>query len=479
MKQIIAILLACAVLLCAFPVVSAAETEKVEVPKIYITTAGGNGTTLQKADGYVDGHVTITDSEETVIDKDMVVKVRGNSTAMVAKKPYTFKFDKKQDLFGMGKSKKWVLLANAFDPTFLRNYLAFEMANELGIENTSRQRYVELWLDGSFRGCYTLMTPVKADIDDEKGEFTLEYERSRVDDDTTYITSKRGLRFGVNDPDEPDEAMQANIKTLIDQLDDAVASGDRERMEAIMDMPSFVKYYVLNEFLKTNDFDFSSVFFYYRGGKFHAGPPWDYDLTMGNVNKDFSPRSAVCVLPEGLYISDKLYYAKLCTYDWFNLEVRREYARHADYFRSLFVEGGRAEQLIDMYGDVFARNYKEAGWHIYFAINVMMRPYPTYQENVDYLLDWGQKRCAWLEDYFKINEMYYTIGDCDGNGTVSIEDVTLLQRLLSELEADPDGEIAMRGSVNGEKLSITDATEIQIFLAGYEVTSPVGKTGIR
>ena len=75
--------------------------------------------------------------------------------------------------------------------------------------------------------------------------------------------------------------------------------------------------------------------------------------------------------------------------------------------------------------------------------------------------------------------MYYTIGDCDGNGTVSIEDVTLLQRLLSELEADPDGEIAMRGSVNGKKLSITDATEIQIFLAGYEVTSPVGKTGIR
>ena len=51
MKQIIAILLACALLVCAIPVVSAAETEKVEVPKIYITTAGGNGTTLQKADG--------------------------------------------------------------------------------------------------------------------------------------------------------------------------------------------------------------------------------------------------------------------------------------------------------------------------------------------------------------------------------------------------------------------------------------------
>ena len=479
MKKMIAILLACAMLVCAIPVVSAAETENVEVPKIYITTADGNGTTLQKADGYVDGHVVITDSEDTVIDKDMVVKVRGNSTALVAKKPYTFKFDKKQDLFGMGKSKKWVLLANAFDPTFLRNYLAFEMANELGIENTSRQRYVELWMDGTFRGCYTLMTPVKADIDDENGEFTLEYERSRVDEDTTYVTSKSGLRFGVNDPDEPDEDMLANIKTKIDLLDDAIASGDRERMEELMDIPSFVKYYVLNEFLKTNDFDFSSVYFYYRGGKFHAGPPWDYDLTMGNINKDFTPRSAICILPEGLHINDKLYYAKLCTYDWFNLEIRREYARHADYFRSLFAEGGRAEQLVDMYGDVFARNYTEAGWRIYYAINVMMPPYPTYQENVDYLLNWGQTRSAWLDDYYRISELYYTIGDCDGNGSVSIEDVTLLQRLLTELADDPDGEITRRGSVHGAALSIADATEIQMYLAGYEVSTSVGKSGVK
>ena len=479
MKKMIAILLACAMLVCAIPVVSAAETENVEVPKIYITTADGNGTTLQKADGYVNGHVAITDSEETVIDKDMVVKVRGNSTALVAKKPYTFKFDKKQDLFGMGKSKKWVLLANAFDPTFLRNYLAFEMANELGIENTSRQRYVELWMDGVFRGCYTLMTPVKADIDDENGEFTLEYERTRVDEDTTYITSKSGLRFGVNDPDEPDEDMLANINTKIDLLDDAIASGDRERMEELMDIPSFVKYYVLNEFLKTNDFDFSSVYFYYRGGKFHAGPPWDYDLTMGNINKDFTPRSAICILPEGLHINDKLYYAKLCTYDWFNLEIRREYARHADYFRSLFAEGGRAEQLVDMYGDVFARNYTEAGWRIYYAINVMMPPYPTYQENVDYLLNWGQARSAWLDDYYRISELYYTIGDCDGNGSVSIEDVTLLQRLLTELADDPDGEITRRGSVRGAALSIADATEIQMYLAGYEVSTSVGKSGVK
>lgn len=57
--------------------------------------------------------------------------------------------------------------------------------------------------------------------------------------------------------------------------------------------------------------------------------------------------------------------------------------------------------------------------------------------------------------------------------------MTLLQRLLSELEDDPDGDIELRGSVRGEKMSIADATEIQMYLAGYEVTSPVGKTGVK
>ena len=191
---------------------------KTEVPKLVVNTADGNGTSLEKEDGYTDAQINISDNGESVLEKDIIIKVRGNSTAMTAKKSFTFKFDKKQDLFGMGKSKKWVLLANAFDPTILRSYVAFDLAQELGLEYTSRQKIVELWLDGKFRGCYTLMTPVKATLDtDGERDFMLEYERLRVDEGTTYITSN-GLRFGISDPDEPEDGQVEYISKKLDEL---------------------------------------------------------------------------------------------------------------------------------------------------------------------------------------------------------------------------------------------------------------------
>lgn len=213
MKKIISLFL-CAVCIVTLAAVSQTTTlaaETAEVPKLYITTDNGSGLSLQKEDGYTDAHIKVTDNGESVADESVVVKVRGNSTAMARKKSFTFKFSKKRDLLGMGKGKKWALLANPFDPTLLRNYVMFDFADELGLEYTSRQKIVELWLDGSFRGCYTLMEPVqdgkdRVDIDVEGNkDFLLEYERLRTDEGTSYITSKGGLRFGVSAPDEPDD----------------------------------------------------------------------------------------------------------------------------------------------------------------------------------------------------------------------------------------------------------------------------------
>lgn len=117
----------------------------------------------------------------------MNIKVRGNTTALywVDKKSFTFKFSKKKDVLGMGKGKKWAIVANTFDPTLLRNYLAFETANELEIPYTSNHKFVELWLDGSFRGNYVLFEPVqqgedRVDIDIKSNngmkDFLVEYE---------------------------------------------------------------------------------------------------------------------------------------------------------------------------------------------------------------------------------------------------------------------------------------------------------------
>ena len=53
----------------------------------------------------------------------------------------------------------------------------------------------------------------------------------------------------------------------------------------------------------------------------------------------------------------------------------------------------------------------------------------------------------------------------------------MLQRYLAEAESDP--EIALRGSVTGETPSISDATEIQKYIAEFNVQTKVGEVMVR
>ena len=70
----------------------------------------------------------------------------------------------------------------------------------------------------------------------------------------------------------------------------------------------------------------------------------------------------------------------------------------------------------------------------------------------------------------------YLIGDTDGSGVVSIEDVTLIQKVLAELVADTDGSITKRGNLDGDELSISDATSVQMYIAGFRNDYNIGET---
>lgn len=70
----------------------------------------------------------------------------------------------------------------------------------------------------------------------------------------------------------------------------------------------------------------------------------------------------------------------------------------------------------------------------------------------------------------------YVRGDADGDGRVTISDVTKIQRILADLEYDTDGSVAMRADINGDRLDISDATAIQRWLAEYEDENRIGET---
>ena len=103
---------------------------------------------------------------------------RGNSSwSMNDKKPYKLKFKKGVDLFGMGKNKHWVLLANRYDNSFMRNKMTYWLGTQLGLEFTPQSVPVEVVMNGDYYGLYFLTEQIRVgesrvNIDDLEDEDT-------------------------------------------------------------------------------------------------------------------------------------------------------------------------------------------------------------------------------------------------------------------------------------------------------------------
>ena len=76
------------------------------------------------------------------------VRGRGNSTWEWEKKPYALKFDKKQEVLGMPKHKRWCLIANYMDRTHLRNRIAYHLGAHSNLDYTPRNEFVEVYMNG-------------------------------------------------------------------------------------------------------------------------------------------------------------------------------------------------------------------------------------------------------------------------------------------------------------------------------------------
>lgn len=490
MKKLLTVLLCLVIALSCILSVSAESTyasndyEMLNVPQIRVVTENSNGTKLEKSDGYVNAEIQINGVDGSVIEDAVQFKVRGNTTAMVGitKKAFTFKFDEKKNVLNLGEGKKWALLANTFDPTLLRNLVVNNIAHELDLPYTSNQQVVELWVDNSYRGCYTLYEPVEKgkdrvdiDIDSNNGmkDFLIEYEAERFEEDVTYFTVE-DLRFISSEPEEPTDEQLNYITQTMDDIVQTLKTGTREEIEQVIDVDSFAKYYLLNEYVKDLDFDMSSVFFFYKDSKLYAGPAWDYDLTAGNIGYVYATsRNGKAAVPTGEHATDKNIYKYICDKDWFMQEAKILYQKNFELFSTIHTDGGMIDTLYQEYSEIFARNYAPGCWPVSWRwTNLQKEPFATYEENLDFLKNWYKERHEWVNGYFDV----YTniLGDSDCDQYISIFDATSIQRHLASLPVDAFSNEAADVDMDSS-ISVMDATIIQKHLAKHEITQPVGK----
>jgi len=164
------------------------ELEEAGLPVIRIDT--DNGDYVRSRLEYVDATMRF-DNMDAYPDEDHLyteakggrieIRGRGNSTwnngypdgkpntlggdTRTRKVPYNIKLEEKTNLFGMGVSKKWVLLANNMDKSNLRNKLIYDLSGRMGM-NYTESVFVNLVLNGEYMGVYALCEKVDIDLFD-------------------------------------------------------------------------------------------------------------------------------------------------------------------------------------------------------------------------------------------------------------------------------------------------------------------------
>lgn len=261
------------------------------VAAMYIDTVSGEMTDIHNDKDYEE-YASMTlyspDGRLNHFDGSSRLKGRGNSTWDQNKRPYLLKLSSDGDLLGMGSGKKWVLLANAYDETNLNNKLVFDLASQVGFSWSPDSRFVDLYLNGEYRGLYLLTEKIeisanRLDLDTNSGEFLCKVDTwDRRVDLQYYFESSMGRIIEICS----DDALSAEdfdyITYLIYLMEEEFSSGADLTDSGILDLDSWIRRYLIDEISGNIDSDLTSSYFYYSDGKFFAGPVWDYDMAFGN-----------------------------------------------------------------------------------------------------------------------------------------------------------------------------------------------------
>lgn len=223
---------------------------------------------------------------------------RGNATwEKSEKKAYSINLENETDLLEMGSAEKWILLANAQDPSQIRNKLTADLANMLGLPYTAESEWVDLYLNGCYAGLYLLserneVHPQRVNIDEDGFLVSME-KKTRLDKQNyPYVQTERGLAFRLHYPSNVGMNTAAMVEEKLQSLENAILSEEGidpvtgKSWEMLIDIDSWARVYLLCEIVGNLDSYRASQYFYRdtKDGVIYAGPVWDSDKAMGNDN---------------------------------------------------------------------------------------------------------------------------------------------------------------------------------------------------
>jgi len=242
----------------------------------------------------------------------IAIELRGSSSQESPKKNYGFTTRMADDitnnnvsLLGMPEENDWILGGMVFDTSFVRDYFSQSLSRKMG-NYASRAAYCEVIVNNVYMGLYMLQEKLKAD-DNRIDVIKIGKTENSLPSLTGGYISKADKMTGGDQPAWKMYSFQNSVVEYIHELpkpEDATAtqtsyiSGEFFRLEsaarnndisvingypALIDIPSFIDFMIVNEFASNPDaYQYSTYFHKDRNGKLRAGPVWDLDLSFGN-----------------------------------------------------------------------------------------------------------------------------------------------------------------------------------------------------
>lgn len=380
---------------------------------------------------------TITDAFNDY-DGTIGIERRGSSSQSFPKLSYAVELrnpdgtDLSASILGLPEEEDWILHGPYSDKSLMRNYLIFTLANRMGGYH-SRTRYVEVVLNGDYRGVYVLMERIKRDKnrvaisklnpdeiigDDLTGGYIIKIDKvggAQVDGWFSDIPPRPGLdqrvyyQYHYPKPSDIVPEQQAYIQGVVEQFEEVMLRSDFNDPVSgytqYIDVPSAIDFYILNEISRNVDGYRLSTFLHKEkdsigGGKLVFGPIWDFNLAFGNADyygggepQGFQTESGV---PDFDGFQPPFWWEKLWTDSTFNAHVQtrwtalRQTILHTD---SLIAHIDANAALLQ---EASGRNFNR--WPI-FGTYVWPNRFVgnSYGEEVDYLRRWIRQRMGWID----------------------------------------------------------------------------------
>jgi len=387
--------------------------------------------------GIIDNDSGINNMDDSFngYDGQISIEIRGSSSQMFPKKQYALETQDidgenlNVSILGMPAENDWILYAPYSDKSLLRNFLAYELARNMG-RYASRTRFCELVINGDYKGLYIFMEKIKRDNnrvdiskldpdettgDDLTGGYILKVDKWDGENNDGWWSASplpeydgTWYQYHYPEPDNIVDEQKDYINNYITDFELLIAGESYNDPNAgyydQVNLESFIDVSLMSEISKNVDAYRLSAFMYKdkdsEDGRLTMGPIWDYNLAFGNADyyEGWDPAGWQMDVELGEdYFKIPFWWYRIWNDEMFRIAFNQ---RWQELRQTVFSE----EYIMNMIDSTIAvideaqiRNFQR--WPIldqYVWPNAYVGG--SYENEIDYLTDWITARLDWMDE---------------------------------------------------------------------------------